>query len=196
MIDVAIEWIECHPGLAGWMQAIGAFISILIAMYIAHSDSRRRTIEETTLRLGELERLYELLSGCKAQFDEAKVAIIDRDLTLDFWKKAPDLRIDFYAGKVSEISIDRYPVTWEIAALHQVYANLRRAREMLVNSRTLQLHRENDKLALDAIAEDLDKYSAQCGSTMKAINPGIKVLRRKLVPWYERLWLWIKSAAD
>lgn len=34
-------WIELHPGLASWVQAIGAVISIWIAWWLAHRQSRK-----------------------------------------------------------------------------------------------------------------------------------------------------------
>jgi hypothetical protein len=34
-------WIEHHPGLASWVQAVGSIAAILVAIYIASGQSRR-----------------------------------------------------------------------------------------------------------------------------------------------------------
>jgi hypothetical protein len=43
-------WIEHHPGLASWVQAVGSIAAILAAVWIASSDSRLRRKAETAAK--------------------------------------------------------------------------------------------------------------------------------------------------
>lgn len=49
-------WIEHHPGLASWVQAVGSICAILAAIGIANRDSRFRRKAEREFRLGAVTR--------------------------------------------------------------------------------------------------------------------------------------------
>ncbi|QBX41398.1 hypothetical protein E4T63_12695 [Pseudomonas fluorescens] len=44
--DSVSYWIEHHPGLASWVQAVGSIAAIMAAIWIASRDSRMRRIAE------------------------------------------------------------------------------------------------------------------------------------------------------
>ena len=52
--EVVSYWIENHPGLASWVQAVGSILAIIMATLIANSDSRARRRAEKEARLGAL----------------------------------------------------------------------------------------------------------------------------------------------
>lgn len=186
MLQIALDWVEKHPGLAGWMQAFGALVSVLIAIWIAHSDNRRRRSEENRQMLGELERLQDLVSGCKTQFDRAKEAIDDPDKAAEYWNTAPDLVLDYYKDKVREVSVDKYPITWGIASLHRIYANLVTTKQKIIDARPLQHHNPMHTHAIANISNEIALYSSQCAAILNAIKPPIKALKRELQPWYRK----------
>ncbi|MBC3339329.1 hypothetical protein HBO15_28585 [Pseudomonas sp. WS 5111] len=41
-----LGWIELHPGLASWVQAVGAVVSIWIAWWLARRQSRKAELAE------------------------------------------------------------------------------------------------------------------------------------------------------
>jgi hypothetical protein len=49
-------WIEHHPGLASWVQAVGSIMAILAAIWIANRDSRFRRNADIEARRGALVR--------------------------------------------------------------------------------------------------------------------------------------------
>lgn len=60
MIDV-IGWMEAHEKLAGWAQAIGALVAIIVAFVVAHLQSRytlRHDDRRTADRVRSLARLF------------------------------------------------------------------------------------------------------------------------------------------
>ena len=48
--DCVSYWIEHHPGLASWVQAVGSIAAILAAIWIASRDSRMRRNAEAESR--------------------------------------------------------------------------------------------------------------------------------------------------
>lgn len=43
-MDCLIRWIELHPGLASWTQALGAILALLIAIYVPWDQHRKETL--------------------------------------------------------------------------------------------------------------------------------------------------------
>lgn len=58
-----LEWIEAHPGLASWVQAVFTVVAIGIAIWIPHSDRKE---SERKASLGLRMPLDRLLQGCLA----------------------------------------------------------------------------------------------------------------------------------
>ncbi|WP_339455801.1 hypothetical protein [Pseudomonas sp. EA_65y_Pfl1_P120] len=60
-------WIESHPGLASWVQALGSILAILAAIWIANRDSRFRRNADRELRLGALVRAITAVKDARAR---------------------------------------------------------------------------------------------------------------------------------
>ncbi|KAB0489669.1 hypothetical protein [Pseudomonas vancouverensis] len=58
-------WIESHPGLASWVQAVGSILAILAAIWIANRDSRFRRNADREARLGALVRAITAVTDAK-----------------------------------------------------------------------------------------------------------------------------------
>ncbi|MBT2374598.1 hypothetical protein [Pseudomonas fluorescens] len=54
--EVIFGWIESHPGLASWIQAVGSIAAIFAAILIAGRDSRIRRRSDSEARSGAIER--------------------------------------------------------------------------------------------------------------------------------------------
>jgi len=83
MWDCVSYWIEHHPGLASWVQAIGSIGAIIAAGYfpIAHEKSRerrdRRNVLRTLVYLAEpLENYLEKLSRSLLEVDYKKLWLV------------------------------------------------------------------------------------------------------------------------
>lgn len=189
MLENPLVWIEAHPGLAGWLQALGAIFSIIYAIIIARSDSRNRQRELDLQHLQSVQRLYDVFEACKNIFFDAKNAMLDPSVNASFRQTAPDLRAHALANTVRELMNSHFPITWDIGFIAQLQADLSRAEEMLRHSITLQHHHEPDKLTLQNIASKLDEFSTRCDSQMKAIEPAIKILRKKKYSWFDQLFM-------
>lgn len=55
-------WIEHHPGLASWVQAVGSIAAILAAIWIASRDSRMRRNAEAEIRANAVLRAEAVVS--------------------------------------------------------------------------------------------------------------------------------------
>ncbi len=44
--EVVFNWIENHPGLSSWVQAVGSILAILVAVWIASSQRREQLRNE------------------------------------------------------------------------------------------------------------------------------------------------------
>ncbi len=44
--EVVFNWIESHPGLSSWVQAVGSILAILVAVWIASSQRREQLRNE------------------------------------------------------------------------------------------------------------------------------------------------------
>ncbi|WP_454839661.1 hypothetical protein [Pseudomonas hormoni] len=60
-------WIEHHPGLASWVQAVGSISAILAAIWIANRDSRFRRNADREARLGALVRAITAVADAKSR---------------------------------------------------------------------------------------------------------------------------------
>jgi hypothetical protein len=65
--EVVSCWIESHPGLASWVQAVGSILAILAAIWIANRDSRFRRNADKEARLGALVRAITAVADAKAR---------------------------------------------------------------------------------------------------------------------------------
>ncbi|MBF8660822.1 hypothetical protein [Pseudomonas putida] len=50
ILESIFKWIEAHPGLASWVQAVGSIAAILAAIWIASRDSRMKRNAERESR--------------------------------------------------------------------------------------------------------------------------------------------------
>ena len=66
--EVISSWIEGHPGLASWVQAVGSIAAILAAIWIASRDSR-------LMRKAEAERKKNAIVRAEAAVREASVKV-------------------------------------------------------------------------------------------------------------------------
>ncbi|NVZ45097.1 hypothetical protein HX780_06575 [Pseudomonas tolaasii] len=69
--EVVSCWIESHPGLASWVQAIGSIAAILIAVTIAHRDSVLRRREKSESRNAALVRAFTVVDDAAGRVREA-----------------------------------------------------------------------------------------------------------------------------
>lgn len=60
-------WIEHHPGLASWVQAVGSIVAILAAIWIANRDSRFRRHADIEARYGALVRAITAVEDAKSR---------------------------------------------------------------------------------------------------------------------------------
>ncbi|MBJ2241980.1 hypothetical protein [Pseudomonas sp. MF6768] len=61
--EVISCWIESHPSLASWVQAVGSIAAILVAIWISSSDSRFRKRSEKYARRDAIVRCKWVLSN-------------------------------------------------------------------------------------------------------------------------------------
>lgn len=62
-------WIEHHPGLASWVQAVGSILAIFAAIWIANRDSRLRRNSEIQTRLGAIVRALTTVKDAKFRIE-------------------------------------------------------------------------------------------------------------------------------
>ncbi|MCF5547762.1 hypothetical protein [Pseudomonas salomonii] len=51
-----LSWVEAHPGLASWVQAFGSIIAIAVAIRLAGSERRYRSLLDKKARVEAIER--------------------------------------------------------------------------------------------------------------------------------------------
>ncbi|MGY2162190.1 hypothetical protein HX799_07420 [Pseudomonas tolaasii] len=85
-------WIEHHPGLASWVQAVGSIAAILFAVFVAGRDSRLRRRSEAEAKTQALARAYTSVDDAfrraasafatadEMSLDRATMASINNDL--------------------------------------------------------------------------------------------------------------------
>ena len=61
-MDALLCWIEHHPGLAGWLQAIGSLLAIAIAIMVPYWQARKQGERAQAVRDQELHSLEAVLS--------------------------------------------------------------------------------------------------------------------------------------
>lgn len=54
--DSFLRWIEAHPGLASWVQAFGSIVAIAVAIRLAGSERRYRSVLDKKARIEAIER--------------------------------------------------------------------------------------------------------------------------------------------
>lgn len=98
-IESVLSWIEAHPGLASWVQAIGAIAALGLALWI---PSRQQLVERKEVEKKRKSMLLVFLVEC-----EWVIAITQRDsATLDVRKR---LIRELLTGARSAIDADTNP---------------------------------------------------------------------------------------
>jgi hypothetical protein len=85
--DTLLSWIECHPGTAGWVQAIGAIVALAIAIFVplwmARSTDRtkqRRFLESVASIGGEAQECFaNAAMHCGAGSSEGETFVLSVD---------------------------------------------------------------------------------------------------------------------
>jgi hypothetical protein len=78
--DCVSYWIEHHPGLASWVQAVGSIAAILAAIWIASRDSRMRRNAEVESRKNAVVRAEAVVKEAALR---VRLAIdVNKDITL------------------------------------------------------------------------------------------------------------------
>lgn len=116
----ALCWIEAHPGLAGYVQAVGAIAAIIVSVQLARSSARReRQADEAAAR----------------RMAEADQAQRDRDSAAD---RAANLRIE--RAKIEEHnSIVQRITSWGLLATDECQSEVIGARQFFsANTGTVQ----------------------------------------------------------
>lgn len=74
-------WIEGHPGLASWVQAIGSIVAILIAVWISNTDSRIRKAAEKHARRSAIIRCQWVLANSGDVVERITKSLVSAELT-------------------------------------------------------------------------------------------------------------------
>jgi hypothetical protein len=90
--DCVSYWIEHHPGLASWVQAVGSIVAILAAIWIASRDSRMRRNAEAESRKNAVVRAEAVL----------KEAALRVRLAIDVHKNITPRQIDAISTGLSQ----------------------------------------------------------------------------------------------
>lgn len=69
------QWIEQHPGLASWVQAVGAVVAIFTAVFISHRDTTFRRKAERDARCGALIRAQAVTAEAEERVESAFRAV-------------------------------------------------------------------------------------------------------------------------
>jgi transposase len=86
-LNATLEWIERHPGLAGYLQAAGGILIIVATIYIASKDRRERKKSERLRAEGIAVQLVTEMVGFKGQLK----LVINRRLMRDSLVQAPTI---------------------------------------------------------------------------------------------------------
>jgi len=165
-----LPWIESHPGLAAWVQAIGTILAVLAAILFPMFERRRVERAAADVLARDLEALLANLfdaargleSGMKTKFDarlvDLEAAPLDRmDGRLAVFVR--DLRK--YVRALAEISgADpalvgiRQGLVFQAGAIIEILARMRRVNGRLVDQNVLTATRNSiaDKEAFTEIA--------------------------------------------
>ena len=57
-----LSWIECHPGLASWLQAFGSIVAIIIAIWVPYWQKKQAQAQS---KLAEREQVRHLLRNLR-----------------------------------------------------------------------------------------------------------------------------------
>ncbi|MND24858.1 hypothetical protein D3C76_343200 [compost metagenome] len=63
-------WIEAHPGLSSWIQAIGSIAAIVVAIVLSGRESRYRLKMEKAARANDLQRSISVVQRAKMKLEE------------------------------------------------------------------------------------------------------------------------------
>ncbi|WP_155766714.1 hypothetical protein [Pseudomonas putida] len=92
-LESILNWIESHPGLASWVQAVGSIAAIVAAIWIASRDSRMR-------RKAEAESRKNALARAEAVVSEATLRVV---AAIDVLKEIiPQFQIDVISKGLSQ----------------------------------------------------------------------------------------------
>jgi hypothetical protein len=119
-------WIEGHPGLASWIQAIFSVFAIAAAGYfpVAHERKRENRARKNMLRtLGYVAYTLETL------IDGLSKALADKDLQRSWGQSANDRKIRIVGQALSEI-----PASLLVGVELHLLADLRFAQECAVEA--------------------------------------------------------------
>jgi hypothetical protein len=81
-----MRFVECHPGFAGYIQAIGAIAAVFIAFL---SPRIAAWFAERDRHAARLQRTRDLISGLETPAIDVGVAAAQIKDALDLWSKAP-----------------------------------------------------------------------------------------------------------
>ena len=73
--DVILRWIEAHPGLSSWIQAIGSIAAIVVAIVLSGRESRYRLKMEKVARTNDLQRAISVIQRAKIKLEETRRAM-------------------------------------------------------------------------------------------------------------------------
>ena len=64
-------WVEAHPGLASWVQAVGSIAAILVAIFLSGRESRYRMRVERQARKDAIDRAHLVAENCRVRVIQA-----------------------------------------------------------------------------------------------------------------------------
>jgi hypothetical protein len=65
-VEVAFDWTEKHPGLSGWVGAVGSIIAILAAWYLARAEYQRTKRQAAARRRMAVDLILRVISDFEA----------------------------------------------------------------------------------------------------------------------------------
>lgn len=60
--QAALDWVDRHPGLGGWVGAIGAILAIFVTWYLARREYLRTVRQQTALREVQIDLVLSIIS--------------------------------------------------------------------------------------------------------------------------------------
>lgn len=170
-------WIETHPALAGWFQAVGSIAAIVVALlvpYVQHEVQRRRELRRTAHAIVHLAHQAGAILGQLTKIAAAPASVLGRNRLEAF----PEEMLDAVIADLDRLPVQQFDDYDALATVTALRGQMQRARGTLTTALS---------------AEDIDGWEAVFRSQKERADDQIRTLVSRFSPHSELRTTSLKS---
>jgi hypothetical protein len=173
IFDVASSWIEAHPGMASWVQAVGTILAIAVAIYIAQLPEKRHRKEEASrIRVMKM-AIVNIANGAAGSITDLRDEVAEINSSQFVFPDALLMAAEAHMTTLSSVDLTKFPNEVMLVPFMSIKAEMESGIsncKMLKGTNINQLDQFSAQSKLDAAANNIHSSILALREAMSATD--------------------------